>query len=756
MSEATDFLRILDPNGYHNLVAINSKDGRVTGHTFAPGEWTQIDEWIGKCNGSHNLYASVNEPRPDAPHGKLQKNHIGAIRALFADVDPPRDKSTDEGRAEVARKAAALAHSACPPSAVIDSGNGYQFLWMLNAKLDPSSSTEWAEAQGRAIRHAVGGDAVQNIDRIMRLPGTINYPDAKKAALGRVKRQAALIGYEPRSYDAAALGAWAPPRSADAAETDADEAVVRVMGEIDMSAARSGTNDQLRLWFASVCRNNPALDAVWSGTADIEDKSGSGWRAALAREMARAGGFTAQDYADVAWSWGLAVSPGADREEKLTLRALARDWARCGLPYGRDALVSKWFDPAVDSGVVESIFPVEDVVDAGSHITATPYRWIEPALMPRRKTLYGGHYTRKFVSVTVAPSKVGKTALSVVEALAMASGKPLLGREVVGGPLRVWLWNGEDPLEELERRLAAAMLVYGLTRADVGDRLFVDSGRDMEIVLADGGAGGRGSGARIIAPVESKIYQTLFGLGIDVLMVDPFISSHRVPENDNGAIDLVAKRWAKIADRANCSVELVHHVRKLNGGEVTVEDGRGAVALLAASRSARALARMTADEARRAGVSVDVARRLFRFADVSSNIALPGDADAAWLELSSVLLGNGDLECAAGDSVGVVRRWSGDAGLGGVAGSTGERKDILRLINEEGPWRLDMRAGDAWVGVPISIALGLDRDDELDQAQIKSTLRALLKSGEVEQYAGKDKNRNARTFIRVAFTGAFS
>ena len=73
------------------------------------------------------------------------------------------------------------------------------------------------------------------------------------------------------------------------------------------------------------------------------------------------------------------------------------------------------------------------------------------------------------------------------------------------------------------------------------------------------------------------------------MKIDPFISSHRVMENDNNAIDAVAKTWTGIADATNTAIDLAHHSRKTGGAEVTVEDGRGAVVLLNAVRSARVL-----------------------------------------------------------------------------------------------------------------------------------------------------------------------
>jgi len=73
------------------------------------------------------------------------------------------------------------------------------------------------------------------------------------------------------------------------------------------------------------------------------------------------------------------------------------------------------------------------------------------------------------------------------------------------------------------------------------------------------------------------------------MKIDPFISSHRVMENDNSAIDAVAKTWTGIAHATNTAIDLAHHSRKTGGAEVTMEDGRGAVVLLNAVRSARVL-----------------------------------------------------------------------------------------------------------------------------------------------------------------------
>ena len=108
-------------------------------------------------------------------------------------------------------------------------------------------------------------------------------------------------------------------------------------------------------------------------------------------------------------------------------------------------------------------------------VTATQFVCRDPILIPPRDWVYGRHLIRKNISVTVAPGGVGKSSLTIVQALELASGRQLLGHWIAG-PMNVWLFNLEDERTELERRIAAAMMHYGLAKEDIGDRLFVDKG----------------------------------------------------------------------------------------------------------------------------------------------------------------------------------------------------------------------------------------------------------------------------------------
>jgi RecA-family ATPase len=242
---------------------------------------------------------------------------------------------------------------------------------------------------------------------------------------------------------------------------------------------------------------------------------------------------------------------------------------------------------------LDEVPPVGDPIQTPAPIVATPFAWRAEADIPRRMWLYGRHLLRRFVSVDVAAGGTGKSSVKIGEALAMASGRNLYDAEVHDGPLNVWLYNLEDPAEESERRIHATAKWFKIAPQDVDGRMFVDSGRDQRCVIATETE----YGARIAQPVYEQIKAQIIERKIDVLIIDPFVSSHEVSENDNRAIDAVVKAWGRLADECNCSINLVHHVRKGNGTETNADSARGAKSLVDAARSVVVFNRMSPDEA---------------------------------------------------------------------------------------------------------------------------------------------------------------
>lgn len=256
---------------------------------------------------------------------------------------------------------------------------------------------------------------------------------------------------------------------------------------------------------------------------------------------------------------------------------------------------------------------------AAVNIHATPFVWRDRTLIPQRPWVFGRWLLRGTVSAVVAPGGVGKSSLMASAVLSLTTARPLIGVEVWGGPKRTWYWNLEDDLVELERQLQAAALQHGVEPFDCGDRLFIDSGLEgAELCIAEETP----TGCQIRHPVIEALERELLERQIDVLIVDPFVSSHAISENDNGAVDAVVKEWAKLAKRVNCAIVLVHHTKKLAGQKVTVEAARGAVALTAAARVTLVLNRMDEQEATRLGIDdEEERRRLFTVQDDKHNRA---------------------------------------------------------------------------------------------------------------------------------------
>src|SRR5262249_26898573 len=197
---------------------------------------------------------------------------------------------------------------------------------------------------------------------------------------------------------------------------------------------------------------------------------------------------------------------------------------------------------------------------------------------------------RVYISGIISMGGVGKTSEIQAEIAAMVTGRALLGIRPKH-PYRVWYINLEDPQEEIDRRFAAIFKHYGITEADIGGRLFTDSGRMKNFVVAREGRGGIEFEKQTIIDIATSIREN----AIDYFVVDPFVNCARFAENDNNMMAaIIEKVWASIAERQNCAGMLVHHVRK-GGGNYTAEDARGAGALINSCRNVRVLNVMTKD-----------------------------------------------------------------------------------------------------------------------------------------------------------------
>lgn len=384
--------------------------------------------------------------------------------------------------------------------------------------------------------------------------------------------------------------------------------------------------------------------------------------------------------------------------------------------------VSDWLKAGGDLATLEAMTeapPPLTVAPEPGPITPTPFAWADPSTIPPREWVYDTHLIRKFVSLTVSPGGLGKSSLALVEALSMVTGRPLIEDAVLHeGPLKVWYWNGEDPQEETRRRVMAAALHYQLKPSDLSG-LFTDSGRDQPLIL---GTNDR-EGIQLNEELFLHIEETMIAHGIDVFMADPFVSAHRLGENDNNAIDALVKRLGKLADRTNAAIEIVHHVRKPSNAkeDTDVNDARGASALLGGVRSARVLNVMSKDISGPAGVSEDMRLRHFSVIDGKANMT-PRMDDLRWRRLESVNLGNATYHPDGtvhrkGDNVGVVTYYKLPKEAQAVADLSNAEAEMRILLSQHDDLRHWTGKRGAppknWLGHRVLEALGiLDGDHD--------------------------------------------
>lgn len=372
-----------------------------------------------------------------------------------------------------------------------------------------------------------------------------------------------------------------------------------------------------------------------------------------------------------------------------------------------------------------------DDARAAPPIAATPFLWRLPASIPPREWIFGRFLCRRYVSALVSPGGIGKSTLVAADAVAMATGRRLLA-DRPHQPLRVWLWNGEDPADETERRVAACVLRHDIDPAELDGRLFIDTGREMPIKIASSGR----AGVSVAQPVVDALIATIDVNQIDAVIVDPFVSAHDVVENDNGAIDAAVKAFALVAHRTGAAILLVHHSRKLNGGEADIDAARGGSAIAAAVRSARVLNVMSSEAAKGFGIAESQRRSHVRIDDAKANLAPVGAA--SWFRLTGIDLENSTAERPS-DMVAVAEHWSPPDPLSGLPGNA---VDLVEEAVAGRGYRENAQAKD-WVGHAIGAALGLDPKNETDCSRIKAALKIWIASGvlvrRVVREDGKDR-----------------
>lgn len=178
-------LTLLGPTQFVSIVPRGNGEGPVRVATFEPGDPAAV-AWVARNDAEgRSSYYSLSIVR-DGLTKKATKADIVAARGVFVDIDPPKDGEPFDRRFALEK----LNGMDLMPSYIVDSGGGLQPVWLFDK---PVPNVALIEGINLRLAELFNGDHCQNIDRLLRVPGSLNTPDAKKAAAGRVPRRAGFV-----------------------------------------------------------------------------------------------------------------------------------------------------------------------------------------------------------------------------------------------------------------------------------------------------------------------------------------------------------------------------------------------------------------------------------------------------------------------------------------------------------------------------------------------------------------------------------
>src|SRR5579859_2700740 len=191
---AVDFLRALEPEGPWLVVAIKpklTKEDRdaVAFGEFYPATEDKFREWLQQNHEKGwNQYFTSNLPR--TPFKTSKEDQLEWLRLLHVDVDLPGAADNEELKTDLIARMNAMEPA---PTAIVFTGGGCQAVWKFRERLPAQENIERVSTTNKTIATTLKGDHCHDVSHLLRLPGTINIPDFRKRARGRIPAATYLI-----------------------------------------------------------------------------------------------------------------------------------------------------------------------------------------------------------------------------------------------------------------------------------------------------------------------------------------------------------------------------------------------------------------------------------------------------------------------------------------------------------------------------------------------------------------------------------
>lgn len=217
-ASSIEFLKWWLPEGPWCLAAIHpderDRKDYIKSRIFKPSEEAEVLRWLDQHN-DHNLYYTANRAKPRAEWPKRKdgfqsdrpmREDLAAMVCLHADIDPRAGEDVLEEQDRIGKLLRQpRPKDLPPPTLIVFTGGGFQALWRLKAPV-PITDLKHAEDLARynlQIRNLLDGDSAQDLSRVLRLPGTVNWPNKlKREKKGRKPQLAYIVEkHEDRLYE---------------------------------------------------------------------------------------------------------------------------------------------------------------------------------------------------------------------------------------------------------------------------------------------------------------------------------------------------------------------------------------------------------------------------------------------------------------------------------------------------------------------------------------------------------------------------
>jgi RecA-family ATPase len=536
------------PEWYVQVVAIDP-DGAITAMSVHTDRIDELRSFIEQYQGKYGLYFAVNPLRRD-PGPKASKADVAALVYHHVDLDP---RNHEPLNSEKLRLIAVVEESPIQPSSVVDSGNGLGVFYRLTEPILHDGNTEALERINKRLEQYFSADRCHNLDRIMRLPGTVNLPTASKIAKGRsaVPVPARLLKQNSHTYSLEDF-AFLPPVAEKAEAADLGDVDLGAIDEVSL-AARYALHQQ----------HDPDLKLLLAGTAPAwsKDKEGSGLDHALALTLFRLGYSRAENFRLLAnYEHG---KKSRVRDEKYLRTTIDKFYAPKEKEPDAPATATGWQNLTLKDGATSH----EDL-----HKVDPPWAHAIDPICPRGVvTVYGG------------ANGLGKSTDALAQGLHIATGRSYYGMPVIQG--RAIFITAEDPRAVVKSRIQAWLAVLPESERAAAER---DICKNFFYFGAD-----ETSGMRLTVKEFSQCAPSREAIEMLVALAQGAVSLSletvaMLNAGDEMNTDLMQLALAlkEVASRTGAAVLVVHHVAKdARTGKPDAYSLRGGGSLVDAARS---------------------------------------------------------------------------------------------------------------------------------------------------------------------------